>query len=72
MLSITNSTARPPSDGPGAPTDGAGGSGTPGAALGGPETFAPEELSLSVVEQPDATGRFHDLFMDWRLAPVRL
>ena len=26
--------------------------------------FAPEELSLSVVGQPDATGRFHDLFMD--------
>ena len=32
--------------------------------------FAPEELTLSVVGQPDATGRFHDLFMD--LTGVRI
>ena len=37
--------------------------------------FAPEELSLSVVGQPDATGRFHDLFMDLkgvRIEDVRI
>lgn len=32
--------------------------------------FAPEELKLTVVGQPDATGRFHDLFMD--LTGVRI
>ena len=37
--------------------------------------FAPEELSLSVVGQPDAKGRFHDLFMDLkgvRIEDVRI
>lgn len=28
------------------------------------DRFSPEELELTVVGQPDATGRFHDLYMD--------